>query len=104
MRRTLELCLAFGAGAAFIAIVALVAGLWHNASTTPAVLNTAATAQAIQRSIHSQRNIDVVVHCPTGIAQQAGVRFTCQATVGTRRYPVDVRQTDNDGHVDYVVK
>jgi Domain of unknown function (DUF4333) len=97
------LVVAFLAGAGLMALVAVAAGLW-NGTSSPIILNTNRVEQAIQNSISSQRHLASTVICPVNIVQKAGVVFDCQATVGGRVYRVVVTETDNSGHVTYVVE
>jgi hypothetical protein len=101
-RRWIEVALAFLAGAGVMAAVALVAGLW-NGTSAPVILNTDRVALAIEDSIKTQRHLDSRVVCPVNIVQQKGVVFNCQATVGTRNFPVVVTEVDGQGHVTFVV-
>lgn len=74
---------------------------YENASRL-AVLDSAKVQRAIGRSILSQRHLQSTVTCPREILQQAGVEFTCTATVGGRAYPFAVTEIDADGHVRYL--
>jgi len=66
------------------------------------ILNIAAVERAIRRSILSQRHLRSTMTCPAAVIQQAGVRFTCTATVNGRRYPFEVTEIDGNGHVRYL--
>lgn len=74
---------------------------YENASRL-AVLDSAKVQRAIGRSIRSQRHLHATVTCPAEVLQQAGVGFTCTATVGGRAYPFAVTEIDADGHVRYL--
>jgi hypothetical protein len=65
-------------------------------------LDIARVERAIARSILSQRHLRAAVSCPAEVIQRLGLRFTCTATIGGRRYPFDVVETDGNGHVRYV--
>lgn len=93
---------AFLAGAGAMALVALAAGLW-NRSSNPVILNTDRVEQAIQTSILQQRHLQSSVSCPVNIEQRRGVVFYCEATVGSRNYPVVVTEVDSKGHVTFAV-
>lgn len=93
---------AFLAGAAAMALVAVIAGLW-NGTSNPVILDTERVELAIQASILTQRHLHSSVSCPVNIEQRQGVRFYCQATVGRRAYPVLVSQVDDRGHVTFTV-
>lgn len=92
----------FLAGAAALAVVALIAGLW-NGKSTPVILNTDRVAQAIEGSIRTQRHLASRVTCPVNIVQQKGVTFYCQAAVRAKNFRVIVTEVDGDGHVTFVV-
>ena len=92
----------FLAGAAALAVVALIAGLW-NGTSTPVILNTNRVEQAIEGSIRTQRHLTSTVTCPVNIVQQKGVIFYCQAAVRARNFRVVVTEVDGDGHVTFVV-
>lgn len=65
-------------------------------------LDTRRVQRAIAASIASQRHVRATVRCPMTVLQQAGLRFTCTATVAGRSYPFEVTETDGAGHVRYV--
>lgn len=92
----------FLAGAAALAVVALIAGLW-NGTSTPVILNTNRVEQAIEGSIRTQRHLTSTVTCPVNIVQQKGVIFYCQAAVRARNFRVVVTEVDGNGHVTFVV-
>jgi hypothetical protein len=69
-----------------------------------AVLDVAKVRRAIGSSILDQRRLHSTVTCPLEVIQQAGVHFTCTATVAGRRYPVAVTELDSAGHVRYVAR
>jgi hypothetical protein len=70
---------------------------------TPLVaLDIAKVEQAIKQSIGSQRHLSATVTCPAEVLQEAGVVFTCTATVNRKPSPFEVTETDNDGHVRYI--
>jgi hypothetical protein len=94
--------LAFLAGAAAMALVAVIAGLW-NGKSNPVILNTERVERSIEGSILAQRHLGSTVSCPVNIVQKAGVVFDCQATVRGRQFRVVVTETDSNGHVTYVV-
>jgi Domain of unknown function (DUF4333) len=66
------------------------------------VLDIAKVQQAINTSILRQRHLRSTVACPAQVLQQAGIRFTCTATVNGQAYPFDVTEIDADGHVRYL--
>jgi hypothetical protein len=74
---------------------------YENASRL-VVLDSTQVERGIRRSILSQRHLRSTVSCPAEVLQQAGVEFTCTATVGGRAYPFAVTEIDADGHVRYV--
>ena len=102
MRRAVPLVLAFLAGAAVMALIAVIAGLW-NSNSARVILNTERVERSIEASILAQRHLASTVSCPVNIEQKAGVVFDCQATVRGRQFPVVVTETDGSGHVTYVV-
>lgn len=102
MKRAIPFVLAFLAGAAAMALVAVIAGLW-NGTSSPVILNTERVERSIEASILAQRHLASMVSCPVNIVQKAGVVFNCQATVRGRQFPVVVTETDGNGHVTYVV-
>lgn len=65
-------------------------------------LNIGRVRSAITASILAQRHLRATVSCPAQVLQQAGVSFTCTATIGPRSYPFRVTETDGAGHVRYV--
>jgi uncharacterized protein DUF4333 len=66
------------------------------------VLDIAAVERAIRQSILSQRRLRSTVTCPAEVIQQAGIVFTCTATVSDKRYPFTVTEVDGNGHVRYI--
>jgi hypothetical protein len=71
-------------------------------NTAPLViLNIHKVQSAIAGSILSQRHLRAVVVCPAEVIQQAGVTFTCSATVSGARYPFAVSETNGHGHVRF---
>lgn len=98
----MQLVLAFIAGAGALAIVAIVAG-WWNSTSAPVILNTIRVERSIEASILAQRHLSSTVSCPVNIVQKAGVVFNCEATVGRQKFRAVVTETDNNGHVVYVV-
>jgi ABC-type phosphate/phosphonate transport system ATPase subunit len=102
VRRAIPFVLAFLAGAAAMALVAVIAGLW-NGTSSPVILNTERVERSIEASILAQRHLASMVSCPVNIVQKAGVVFNCQATVRGRQFSVVVTETDGNGHVTYVV-
>jgi hypothetical protein len=101
-RRTVELVAAFLAGAALLAVIALIAGLW-NGTSSPVILNTDQVERAIESSIHEQRHLGSRVTCPVNIVQERGVVFNCYASVRGRQFTVVVTEVDSNGHVTFVV-
>ena len=101
-RRVVAYVACFLAGAAALAVVALIAGLW-NGTSTPVILNTNRVEQAIEGSIRTQRHLTSTVTCPVNIVQQKGVIFYCQAAVRARNFRVVVTEVDGNGHVTFVV-
>jgi len=70
---------------------------------TPLVtLKIVKVERAIRESISHQRHLSSTVVCPTEVLQQAGLTFTCEATVNGKQYPFTVTEIDSDGHVRYV--
>jgi hypothetical protein len=65
-------------------------------------LNIPHVELGISQSILSQRHLRSTVTCPAEVIQQAGIAFTCTATVKGRRYPFAVTEVDGNGHVRYV--
>lgn len=65
-------------------------------------LDTQRVEQSIAASIRAQRGLRARVVCPPEVLQQRGLEFTCTATVGNKRYPFAVTESDDDGHVHYV--
>ena len=102
MRRIIPLALAFLAGAAAMALIAVIAGLW-NGKSSPVILNTERVERSIEGSILARRDLASMVSCPVNIVQKAGVVFDCQANVRGRQFGVVVTETDSNGHVTYVV-
>ena len=101
-RRAVPLVLAFLAGAAVLALVAVVADLWNGTSAL-VILNTERIERSVEASILAQRHLASTVSCPVNIVQKAGVVFDCQAIVRGRRFAVVVTEADGTGHVVYVV-
>jgi hypothetical protein len=66
------------------------------------VLNIAKVESAIRASIASERHLRSTVTCPAEVLQQAGLVFTCEATINRKRYPFTVSEVDGKGHVRYV--
>ena len=93
--------LAFIAGAGALALVALVAGLWRQ--STPVILDTISVERSIEASIRVQRHLSSSVSCPLDIVQKSGVVFSCVATVRHHQFRVVVTETNDNGHVVYVV-
>ena len=100
--RVVQLILAFLAGAVVAVLVATITGAW-NGTSTPAMLNTAAIETTIQRSLLTQHRLTSTVKCPNEVTRNAGVVFYCSATSRRRRYSVVVTETNDRGHVTYVV-
>jgi hypothetical protein len=65
-------------------------------------LDVAKVQQAIAKSILTQRKLHATVTCPATVLQQAGLRFTCMATVNGHNYPFEVTQVNANGQVKYV--
>jgi Domain of unknown function (DUF4333) len=101
--RVLELFPAFIAGAGVLALVAVAAGWWNKGPSAPVILDTIRVERSIEASSLAQRHLSSTVSCPVNIVQKAGVVFDCVATVGGRQFQVVVTETDNKGHVVYVV-
>ncbi len=70
--------------------------------TPLAALDTTRVEAAIRQSILGQRHLRSTVACPGEVLQQAGVAFTCSATVAGRSYRFAVTEVDGDGHVRYL--
>jgi Domain of unknown function (DUF4333) len=68
------------------------------------VLNVVTVQRAITTSILKQRRLRSTVTCPSEVLQQAGVVFTCTATINGKgsQYPFIVSEIDGKGHVRYV--
>jgi hypothetical protein len=66
------------------------------------VLDSARVERAIAQSILAQRHLHATVSCPAAVLQQAGLKFTCFATIAGRRYPFEVTQVNGHGQVSYV--
>lgn len=101
-RQVVELAAAFLAGAALLAVIALIAG-WWNGTSNPVILNTNRVERAIETSIREQRHLASRVSCPVNIVQERGVVFNCFASVRGRQFSVVVTEVDGDGHVTFVV-
>jgi hypothetical protein len=70
-------------------------------SSTPA-LNTVTVQRSIAASILTQRHLHATVHCPSDVPRQAGLTFTCTATIDGRSYPFAATEVDDSGRVRYV--
>jgi hypothetical protein len=66
------------------------------------ILNIKKVEDAITESILRQRHLRATVKCPAEAIQQAGVTFTCTATVGGKPYAFAVTEIDRNGRVRYV--
>jgi hypothetical protein len=102
-RRAVELVAAFVGGAAVVAAVALIAGLW-NGSSTPVILNSDRVARAIESSIKEKRHLESTVVCPVNVVQQQGFVFNCLATVKGHQFSVVVTEVNSSGYVTFVVR
>jgi hypothetical protein len=72
-------------------------------NTAPLViLDTPKVESSIRQSVLAQRHLSATVTCPAEVLQQAGLSFTCTASVGHRGYPFVVTETNGRGHVRYV--
>ncbi len=71
-------------------------------ATPLSTLDTQRVERSIAASIHVQRGLRARVACPPEVLQRRGLRFTCTATVGNKRYPFAVTESDDNGHVHYV--
>lgn len=71
-------------------------------SGSPATLNTAKVARAIERSSFSQRGERARVSCPSSVPQRKGLVFSCTAVVkGTStRFVVAERNGSGDVHYE----
>ena len=67
-----------------------------------ATLDVARVERAIERSIRTQRRLASTVTCPAEVIRQAGIAFTCTATVAGRSYPFAVTEVNGSGRVRYV--
>jgi hypothetical protein len=73
-------------------------------------LNTARVEHSIEASILTQRHLSSTVVCPAVVAQEAGVKFECKATVHSAKKkpdvvtPFEVTVTNTKGYVTYVGK
>ncbi len=67
-------------------------------------LDVAKVQRAIAASVLAQRHVHATVTCPSEVIQQAGVVFSCTAAIagGSHRYPFEVSETDDAGHVRYL--
>lgn len=86
-----------------VLLAVTIAGVW-NGTSTPVILSAAPIEASIKRTLLTQRHLSSTVSCPDDVIQKAGVTFYCYATVKDRRYPVMVTETNNLGHVTYVVQ
>jgi hypothetical protein len=68
------------------------------------VLDTRQVQRAISASLLHQRRLRSTVRCPAEVLQQAGLKFTCSASVNGRAYPFVVSELDSAGHVRYVAQ
>jgi hypothetical protein len=68
-------------------------------STT--ILNTEKVERAIEHSSLIQRGIHAQVSCPSGVHQQKGLVFSCDALVGRGSTRFVVTELDGSGHVAY---
>lgn len=64
-------------------------------------LNTVAVERAIAGSILAERDLRVIVACPSNVPRKAAIHFVCAAKLDAGVYPVEVSETDNYGHVVY---
>jgi Domain of unknown function (DUF4333) len=65
------------------------------------LLDTERVERAITTSVLAQRRLRATVICPREVLQQAGIAFSCTATVGSRRYPFSVTEINGAGQVRY---
>jgi hypothetical protein len=87
--------------AALLVAVGLAVGACGS-TPAPTILDTEKVETSIQQSVLSQRDQEADVSCPSGVHQQAGLVFTCVATVNSAATRFVVTQTDGSGHVRYV--
>lgn len=75
---------------------------WSN--DTPLItLNMDKVKAGIRTDIREQRKLVASqVECPAAVLQRKGLEFRCTATVKGRKYPFQVTEVDNNGHVEYL--
>lgn len=73
---------------------------YENRTALVVLKNIANIERAIQASIARQRHLRSTVSCPAEVLQQAGLTFTCEATVNGRHYPFSVTEIEGE-HVRY---
>jgi Domain of unknown function (DUF4333) len=84
------------------AATALVAAVAVSACGSSAkYLDREKVERAIASSVLREHHIYTTVACPSKIPQTAGHAFTCTARLSVGAYPVNVTETDGDGHVRY---
>lgn len=66
------------------------------------ILNSKKVEAAIRQSILRQRYLSATVGCPTEVLQEAGITFTCLATIRAKSYPFTVTEVDGNGRVRYL--
>jgi Domain of unknown function (DUF4333) len=96
--------------AAVLAAISLAAcGSSSQSSTNPSslpssILDTGIVQKAIEESVLAQRHVHASVTCPSVVPQEQGHDFVCIATVGKKKTPFVVEQTNDGGHVTYHAK
>jgi hypothetical protein len=66
------------------------------------ILSIKKVQTTITESILRWRHLHATVTCPAELIQQAGVTFTCIATVGGKSYAFAVTEIDGNHRVRYV--
>ncbi len=84
-------------------------GSSSDSSTAPSslpssILDTKTVEKAIGESIFEQRHVHATVTCPSVVPQEQGRTFVCIASVGNKKTPFVVEETNNSGHVTYHAK
>jgi hypothetical protein len=86
-------------------IVAASFALTACGSTGPTtILNTEKVERAIEHSSLTQRGIHTQVSCPSGVHQQKGLYFSCEALANRGSTRFLVTELDGSGHVSYTAR
>jgi hypothetical protein len=88
----------FGLGTAVL-LAPCLAGCGSGSSVP--TLTTVAVERAVAQSILTQHHLHATVNCPSKVPQEAGLVFTCAASLDVGTYPVSVTETNGGGHVRY---